>query len=322
MHLGVNSNSYRIVLKLLQNGAKTDIKDNLGNTPYQLAKEKNYNEIANIIKSNQSCQLFNFKKPVKQYKKSTINIIFVFILQLFSSSIMYLSTMPIGLKFDNNDLFGYILFFSYSIFLLIFFIIYFLLLCLDPGVIPANNYAFLNGLIEQNKDITNYCYKCFVKKEKNSQHCIVCNKCYKDFDHHCFWINKCIAKNNYTLFIIFLFESFIYLCITLLIIIQGLVNIISIDFDFKKVNNINNIYPEEIIIILNYIFDEQLKYVHFGLNIFLILLTFFFVIQEGIIFFLHCYLAISNKKNKKTYINSGIDISSEIGDILTNSYEE
>ena len=320
LHLGVISNSYRIVLKLLQNGANTDIKDNLGNTPYQLAKEKKYNEIANIIKNNKSCQLFNFRTPVKKYKKSTKNILFIFILQLFSSSIMYLSTMRIAISFVGYDSLVYILFFSYSIFLIFFFVIYFLLLCLDPGVIPANNDAFLNGLIEQNKDLTNYCYKCFVKKERNNKHCVICHKCYKDFDHHCFWINKCVAKNNYNLFIIFLFECFIYLCITFLISILGLIKIISIKFEINEENIKNIIYPEEMI--SKYIFKEQLKYVHFGLNIFLMLLTLFFLIQEGILIFLHCNLAFSNKKIKKTYINSGTDISSEIGDILVNSFEE
>ena len=79
LHLSVVSQSSRIALKLLQNGATPDLKDHLQRTPYQLAIEKKQVEIARIIQNSQSCQLCNFKAPVKQIKKSIKNIILIFV---------------------------------------------------------------------------------------------------------------------------------------------------------------------------------------------------------------------------------------------------
>ena len=87
MHLSITNKSVRIVMKLLQNGASTDIIDNKGNTPLQLARNKKQREIAGIIKNNQGCQICNVKAPVKQIKKSSKNIILVFFFQIITTSI-------------------------------------------------------------------------------------------------------------------------------------------------------------------------------------------------------------------------------------------
>ena len=60
LHLSVSSKSIRIVMKLLQSGANSEITDKKGNTPLQLATNKNLKDIADVIKNNQSCELCNF----------------------------------------------------------------------------------------------------------------------------------------------------------------------------------------------------------------------------------------------------------------------
>ena len=46
-------------MKLLQSGANSEITDKKGNTPLQLATNKNLKDIADVIKNNQSCELCN-----------------------------------------------------------------------------------------------------------------------------------------------------------------------------------------------------------------------------------------------------------------------
>jgi palmitoyltransferase ZDHHC9/14/18 len=38
-----------------------------------------------------------------------------------------------------------------------------------------------------------------------SQHCFICDRCVKEFDHHCIWLGTCIAARNYKQFLSFLF---------------------------------------------------------------------------------------------------------------------
>ena len=73
LHLSVTSKSSRIVMKLLQNGASPEIKNKNQMTPLDLAIKKEQKEIIEIIRNNQSCQICNFKAPVRQIKKSPKN---------------------------------------------------------------------------------------------------------------------------------------------------------------------------------------------------------------------------------------------------------
>ena len=74
---------------------------------------------------------------------------------------------------------------------MLFLIIYLILLKINPGEIKKKDEKALKALLEketdENKknddlDLSKYCYKCFVEKTKISKHCIVCDKCYEDFD--------------------------------------------------------------------------------------------------------------------------------------------
>ena len=280
LHLSVSSKSRRIVMKLLQSGANADIKDSKNRTPLDLANSKGYKEIIEILKNNQSCQFCNFKAPVKQIKKSIKNIILVFLFQIITLIILYCSVIPIALnnKDDNNDVFKILYFFIYIGLFFLFFIFYLFLLIKDPGEMIKNDEETLKNLLiketDENKknddlDLSKYCYKCFIEKTKISKHCIVCDKCYDDFDHHCYWINKCVAKNNYYLFISFLIITFFYLSFLLFMCILGLINyFIKTDKEYKF-----------------YLFSEELITTHKEIYIFgeyfhptlIIILLFFFV---------------------------------------------
>ena len=300
LHLCVLSKFSRITLKLLQNGANPNLTNNFGNTPYQLAMDKKLYEIAHIIKNNQSCQICAFKAPVKQTKKTKKNIIITFVSLIISSIIMFFSIIPIAL---DIGIYGKILFYTYCFFLILLLIIYISLLCINPGVKPRKNLSYLNGLLENNKDLTNYCYKCYIRKDYTIQHCIICDKCYSGFDHHCYWINKCIAKKNYKLFILFLFEVFIYLLISLSINVLSLIKFIKNKLDIVE-HELFDWYYIDTIKDKIYFKYSRLKYVHFGLNIFLLLMAIFFIIPGFLLLSLHISICCSNNKRRKSKILS------------------
>ena len=299
LNLSVSNKYIRITKKLLQNGSSSIIKNNSDKTAYELSIEKNYRDISALINSYQKCQLCTFQTPVKAGKKSHVNIIIIFIFQIISFFIMFFSTIPIGLK---NEIFAKVLFCFYNSLLFLFFVVYFLLLYKDPGEIQAKRETFLIGLLENNEDLSQYCYKCYIKKDKLIRHCIICDKCYDDFDHHCYWINKCVAKKNYKLFFIFLFVTFFYLLVIFLISIFCLYRIFK-----KKLNNFDDLKDDLFEWYLSEdnkkdLFFEKnwLKYFHLIVNIIHLLIISFFLFSEGMLLLLHIRVSIANYKQRKT----------------------
>jgi hypothetical protein len=111
---------------------------------------------------------------------------------------------------------------------------------MDPGVKRKRNVDDLKGLINRNADLSKYCYKCFVRKTRNTKHCIICDCCYEKFDHHCYWINKCVAKRNFCLFIFFLFETALYLILMLILSVLSIIKINILKEDKFKVDDFCN----------------------------------------------------------------------------------
>ena len=222
LHLCIISKSSRIALKLLQNGADTSLRDNNQRTPLDLAILKGQDEIRDLLRESEKCQLCRLKVPLRHIKKSYKNVIFIFVFQIISLLILIFSTLPvIFYEYDNNQYIN-ILFYVFLFFLILFLVFYFLLLIIDPGIKRCRSLEELQSLLKNKVDLTKYCYKCFVLRTKTSKHCIICNCCYDNFDHHCYWINKCVAKNNFALSIIFLFITTFYLLISFILIIFGL----------------------------------------------------------------------------------------------------
>lgn len=314
LHLSVIAKSIRIVMKLLQNGASSDIKNEKKETPLELAHKKNLKEIEEIIKNNQSCQCCNIKAPVKQIKRSPKNIICVFLFQALTTFLLFFSIIPFAFntmkdeKDEDNNCYN-ALFIVYAAFLIIFFILYITLLIKDPGIKKSESIEAIKKIFNSNdkddknnkKDLINYCYKCYIKKTMTSKHCIICNKCYEGFDHHCYWINKCVAKNNYYLFLIFLFETFIYLILIIAICIFGFIHFDrDVDKDiyfkfFKKVsftkdNFVFNALPDKI---------KSKNYIYLILNIITTIIAIFFLIPEFILLCMHIKIYCSNLKENK-----------------------
>ena len=301
LHLSVSSKSIRIVMKLLQSGANSEIKDNKGNNPLRLAINKKQKEIADVIRNNQNCQLCNMKAPVKQIKKSIKNIILVFCVQVFVTFILFIAVLPIAFKADDNaskSSVAYdILFIIYVFFFIVFFMLYITLLIINPGVAQPRNLNRLKQMVDEDKELNKYCYECYIEKSKDLKHCIICHKCYKGFDHHCFWINKCVAKRNYCLFLCFLIEAFLYLIIVLLISIFGLIHLIG------NKNGNPFIYKSRLFTLSSDVLCNHPIY-YYVLNILLIILDLFFIIPETLLLILHLHIYCTNYREKKNKMNA------------------
>ena len=320
LHLSVSSKSSRIVMKLLQNGASLGIKDKKEMTPLDLAIKKKQHEIIEIMRNNQSCQICNFKAPVRQIKKSPKNIICVFSLQIIATFLLLVSVIPIVFNcVDENGediqdkTFYNILFIIYLALLILFFILYLILLTKDPGIIKSESLENVKKLLNDENcgDLTKYCYKCYVKKTITSKHCIICNKCYEDFDHHCFWINQCIAGKNFNIFFFFLFETFLYLFVFLFFCILDIIHYIKNDENCFAFNFYGfKIYSDNILI-HNFLKDKILYLI---INILLILINLSFLVPEVILLSIHINVFCSNYREKKRKEKMGRKNESILGE--------
>ena len=191
-----------------------------------------------------------------------------------------------------------ILFIIYMVLLLSFFLLYTILLIINPGIINSKPLDSLRKLLDENKDLLKYCYKCFVKKSRYSKHCIICNKCYDNFDHHCYWIDKCVAGKNYKLFLFFLFVTFLYLVIVLVLCILGIIHYITADSPKEFCFNFYDITLKSSLIF------KDLETIHLILNIIMIIIVLSFLIPEGLLVILHIQVYCSNYKLAKSRKNS------------------
>lgn len=316
LHLCITSKSSRIALKLLQNGADASLVDKKGLTPLDLAIKKKQVDIERILRNNQSCNFCNIKAPVKQIKKSPKNIICVIFFQIITFLIFFSSTFVILFKKYTKGKTFDIFFYGYIILLSLFFLLYIILLIIDPGMIEKKGEDEVQNLLKKNIDLTKYCYKCFIKKTRYSKHCIICDRCYDRFDHHCYWINKCVAKKNYNYFLMFLFEVFLYLSFILVTSIFGVINF-NDENDFKHIEN--NLK----FCIYNFLFKKLSifgnKILHLVLNIILSLIILSFLIPECLLLMFNVYVCCSNYRTEKARRDTSSFSTTTFGDGNDNS---
>ena len=196
LHYAVKYKHLRIIKKLLQKGARRDLKETRYNkTPENMIK--NAPEIMEIFRKKGICEKL-FLKPDISSKNfySNKNMILFLVVHIIIILLTFFVLFP---YFDNT-------YFSIS-YIIISFIVFFLHVLLyfsNPGIMLNNQYKDLLDIVENEEDAENFCPYCLVKHIYRSKHCLICQKCIEEFDHHCFWVGNCIGKNNYRLFFIFL----------------------------------------------------------------------------------------------------------------------
>ena len=322
LHLAVIKRSYKMVQKLLQNGALNNIKNQMNQLPKDITKQKKEKKIYKLLLKSEKHQFCNIKAPTSKKSKSKRNLIIVFIFQFITFLIICFFMFPqiiVYIKLNNKiaQKIGYY-FFSifYIIYTIAFLIIFIKLIIIDPGRPVGYSIDDLKELFCEKKikiNLFEYCPKCLVKISKTTKHCVICDKCCEGFDHHCYWVNNCVGKNNYYLFISFLFISFLDMVNLLLISIFSIFSLFS--FNSKIGNSPENIRKN----CRNNLFSsfgnfsfffECFYFDEFGLKlsvyIFLILSILFFLIPEFLLLCLHMRILMKGYKRNKLPINSNV----------------
>ena len=225
LHLCVINNDKKLVKLLQQHRVDPMIKNKKGESAITLAKLKHREGILNILEYKRRFELFEVKFPLAKMKKKKTNKVAIYV---FVNIVMF-AIMLFNILYtfwDNSDYKNKILIFfcgNFGIYNVLYALLYFI----DPSVkrnknIEDSNKTFLE-LAELGEDIALYCPKCKAKREDNSFHCIICDKCIGNYHHHCFWVNNCVGSKNFLIFILFVFFITVF---TVQFVIFGLLSII------------------------------------------------------------------------------------------------
>ena len=137
-------------------------------------------------------------------------LIYIIILELFNQIII--------IRGYNN-------YFMSMVFMILFMMLLFFYLTAsksDAGEIFSKCINSLVLLAEQGEDMKNICPWCINYTSENSYHCFLCKRCFDNQQFHEPFINNCIGKNNFSLYMSFLFFFTINFCFKFIICLWGL----------------------------------------------------------------------------------------------------
>ena len=198
LHFAVVSQNKSMIKKLLIKGANCSIKNDKLLTPYDLAKKNNYYSIQNILTGNK------YKYCILNYSFYTQSLLVL--INIVSLSFIFF------IKFDIKAVLYILWLFIYIFFIYIFY-------TKDATKFNNRRDYLLNLLEIEEKSIEDFCLNCQIKRNYNTVHCFICNKCIEGFDHHCYWLNKCIGEKNKNIFFYLLIIMQAHSLITFLICI-------------------------------------------------------------------------------------------------------
>ncbi|EGR27816.1 hypothetical protein IMG5_188420 [Ichthyophthirius multifiliis] len=224
LHLAVISGNARIVKKLLLKGANRNLKNTLNKTPAQIAKEKEYFNIEQMITQTGGIQEYcNIRQPFKPQQKQNKQACLLLFLFISNQSLFYIFNLPC---FSIQYLYLYVPSIAFNFFVILFFILSWrknpaqLLMEEQKQLQNQNNIKtpdeILLELFKIENDQSKICIDCQILKPNRSRHCEICKQCVKVYDHHCPWINNCVGAHNlvfFTLFIIFLWFNIVFVIV-------------------------------------------------------------------------------------------------------------
>ena len=78
-------------------------------------------------------------------------------------------------------------------------------------------------MAEQGEDLKNICPWCINNINENTHHCFLCNKCINYQEFHDVYLNNCIGKNNFELYMNFLYYLAIVFSFKFIVAFWGLI---------------------------------------------------------------------------------------------------
>ena len=215
IHYAIFNNHSRAIKKLIQYHAKLNIRNKNKRTALELGLNSINNNIRNIFTKKTFMEQIFFEQTIKKGETNIIKMIVFFLIHLFSIILNYFFLMPCYVdRFSKINILYIILTFITIGF-------YFVLFYSDPGYLDNQNshYSNLLEVLDDGKDVINYCPMTFILIEGNSKFCLICQKYIKGFNHHCYWVGNCIGENNFNKFMIFICICIINTGYNLLLII-------------------------------------------------------------------------------------------------------
>ena len=192
---------------LLNKNSIINIKD------VKIKQSSNSNDISNK-KENSLIKIMWDKFSKSKYLRTSSYmypfLIYIILLELFNQIIIIR---------------GYKNYFMSMVFMIQFMMLLFFYLTAnksDAGEIFSKCINNLVLLAEQGEDMKNICPWCINYTSENSHHCFLCKRCFDNQQFHENLINNCVGKNNFSLFLSFLFFFTINFCFKLLICLWGL----------------------------------------------------------------------------------------------------
>ena len=236
LHWAVYFNNQQCIDYLLRYNIDINIKDNNNCTALQLAINKENDIIIDkikesiIIKYNTS----DNKYKLNVFSKREIYTIWMrmhlyklFFLSLIVSEFYNQKLIVLGIQ---NLQINFIFIILFIILLSCFYIVK----KSDPGIEPTNKTKnTLFSLLNQGNDLSNVCPWCIGFMNANSYHCPYCKKCISFQEFHNSILNNCIGKNNFKMYLFYLFFITLYFGLKCFV---GVFSIKHIDSPIQKDN--------------------------------------------------------------------------------------
>lgn len=251
LHWAVYSNSRQAVDYLIFYNIDINLKDNDDDTALQIAIRKGNQYLIKRLRDDySSLPNINIKEVVKikQSENETssnqsVSMFSVLYNTFFGANSKGISAFPfliiiILLEVINQIIIlrGYNNFFMSFVFLILFSMLlffYFASSKSQPGEVSSKCINSLSELAEQGEDMKNICPWCNNYMNEKTRHCFLCKKCIIYQEFHDNYINNCVGRNNFSLYMSFLYFLAINFCFKFIISIWGLLWLKG--SNFKKV---------------------------------------------------------------------------------------
>lgn len=245
LHWAVYSGHRQAVDYLIYYNIDMNLRDNDDDTALQIAIRKNNNYLVQKLRdeystfSNKTENEVKIKQnenennnDIKSSKKSN-NSLFAYIYnQLSGKNTKGIIAIPfliliVIIELVNQIIIlrGYYNFFMSFVFFILFIMLlffYFTSSKSDPGELTTKCINSLIILAEQGEEMKNVCPWCVNYINEKTKHCFLCKKCIKYQEFHDKYINNCVGKNNFSLYMSFLYFLVINFGFKLIINIWGL----------------------------------------------------------------------------------------------------
>lgn len=207
LHLAAISGNPKVIRKLLAKGADRSLKNSEGKRAIDLARENEYEGIAQILQDkNWLLTCLNIKPSLKKKKSRFSMSLFFFLYTLLVASNIFF-VFPFIKQIEWVIIIGVLILSTTTFFLLTW--------LSNPGYIKNPHKEDLLGLYLNNNANT-VCPDCVIIKPQRSRHCELCNACVSVYDHHCPWVNNCVGARNHGYFVGFTLStlvSMVFICL-------------------------------------------------------------------------------------------------------------